>query len=229
MIVGVVVEGNRDFPLFRAIIAEICPGVERVQVIHPPTDELAVGSPGAIHVTGWTGIRRWCQRFGPILTEYMQDYGDPLGLLVIAIDATVAHNPAIDLERPCPPASDTTDALRSRVAEWLGNQPPGDVVIVIPSKTADAWVCAAVVGGLADLECEPEPLELLRSVPLNQLGFKLKRDSNGKVKKPAARQYGYHLAPKVADRFGQVRAICGEADRFGARLQSLCDGGRGGF
>ena len=215
MIAGVVTEGKRDFPIFEAVVKKLCPAVEDVLLVHPPIDGLS-----ADRTSGWTGVRRWCQRYGPRLDRFLQDYGDPLDLLVIQMDASVASNPEINLEQPCPPASDTTNALRNLVVGWIGAQVPDGVIVVVPSKTSDAWVCAALVGGDELLECDPEPLERLADV--GGLGFRLKRTSDGKVKKPSSRQFDIHLAPKVADGFGRVRDICGEAEWFALQVEAQC-------
>ena len=132
----------------------------------------------------------------------------------------MAESPRINLEQPCPPASDTTNALRNLVVEWIGGQVPDGVIVVVPSKTSDAWVCAALVGGDELLECDPEPLERLADV--DGLGFRLKRTSDGRVKKPTARQFDIHLAPKVADSFGRVRNICSEAEWFALQVKAHC-------
>ena len=153
-------------------------------------------------------------------TRFMQDYGEPLDLLVIHIDASIAHRPEIDLERLCPPASDTANALRALVIQWIGGQLPDKVIVAVPSKTTDAWVCAAFVGRDDLLECDPEPLERLAEV--GDLGFKLKRMPGGKVRKPSAKRYEIHLAPRVEARFDQVRSICGEAERFAQDMEAQC-------
>lgn len=220
MIAGIVTEGKRDFPIFEAIVKKLCPAVEDVLLVHPPSDELPAGRESAVNVTGWTGVRRWCQRYGTRLTRFMQDYGEPLDLLVIQVDASIARRPEIDLEQPCPPASDTTNALRSLVVEWIGGQVPDGVVVAVPSKTSDAWVCAALAGGDELLECDPEPLERLTGV--GDLGFRLKQTSDGQVRKPTAGRYRIHLAPKVAARFDQVRGACSEAERFALEVGSQC-------
>lgn len=220
MIAGVVTEGRRDFPIFEAIIKRLCPAVEDVKCIHPHTDELFTSPMGDIQETGWAGVQHWCQRYGSRLTRFMREYGEPLDLLVIQVDASIAHNPAINLERPCPPASDTSDALRDLVVQWVGGQLPHNVIVAIPSKTSDAWVCAALVGGNALLECDPEPLG--RLVTVAGLGFNLKRSPDGKVRKPTARQYGIHLAPHVAAHFDQVRSGCSEAEQFAQQVEARC-------
>lgn len=220
MIAGVVTEGRRDFPIFEDVIKKLCPAVEEVLLVHPPGDELSASRVDDMNITGWTGVRRWCQRYGPRLTRFMQDYGEPLDLLVIHVDASIAHNPEISLERPCPPAFDTTGALRNLVIQWVGGQLPHNVILAVPSKTTDARVCAALAGGDDLLECDPEPLERLASV--GDLAFRLKRTPDGKIRKPTARQYDIHLAPQVAARLDQVRGICGEAERFALEVEARC-------
>jgi hypothetical protein len=221
MIAGVVTEGKRDYPILAAVIEELCPEAEDVQLIHPPGDQLSVSRLDDVKATGWTGVRRWCQRYGPRLTRFMRDYGEPLGLLVIQVDASIAHNPEINLERPCPPATDTTDALRDLIVQWVGGQLPSNVILAVPSKATDAWVCAALVGGDDLLECDPEPLERLANA--GNLGFRLKRTPDGKIRKPTARQYDIHLAPQVSARLDQVRGICGEAERFALDVEARCE------
>ena len=93
----------------------------------------------------------------------------------------------------------------------------------MPSKTSDAWVCAALVGGDQLLECDPEPLERLAGV--DGLGFRLKQTSAGKVKKPTARQFDIHLAPKVADNFDRVQGVCSEAEWFALEIKAQQDTG----
>jgi hypothetical protein len=210
MIAGVVVEGKRDFPILEAALKTLWPAIERVLPIHPPRDALSGTRFGGIE-TGWAGVRRWCRRYGPTLTRFVRHYGEPLDILVVCVDASIAHRQEINREAPCPPASATTNGLRELVIGWLGGRLPEDVIVAIPSKTTDAWVCAAIVGGDELLECDPEPLE--RLVDAGGLGFTLKLTSDGKVRKPSARRYDLHLAPRVAERSARdVESVCSQEE-----------------
>jgi hypothetical protein len=37
LIAGIVTEGKRDFPIFEAVVKKLCPAVEDVLLVHPPT------------------------------------------------------------------------------------------------------------------------------------------------------------------------------------------------
>jgi hypothetical protein len=111
--------------------------------------------------SGWVGVYRWCHqsrsRGGGLLRNdeiLFQNYD----LLVLHLDADVAgatydhgsiapqvSDGALPCEHECPPASDTTDALRAVLLSWCGEEaPPEKVVICMPSKSTEAWVVAAL-------------------------------------------------------------------------------------
>ena len=119
MLAGIVMEGKRDFPVLEAAICAVCPDIERVIPLYPPQDELwrRLYTEEGVKGSGWTGVKNWCERYGEIIGEFIAWYGEPLDFLVIEVDATIAHNPTINLERPCPPASDTTDVLCTLVID----------------------------------------------------------------------------------------------------------------
>ena len=74
-------------------------------------------------------------------------------------------------EKPCPPPSKTTDALREVVLNWLGEpDTPPRVVLSTPSKNIEAWVVAAVwpdnsLVRRPNWECRSNPEDQLAQLP----------------------------------------------------------------
>ncbi len=131
MLAGIVMEGKRDFPVLKAALLAVCSEIEAVIPIYPPRDEILQGlyRQEGVAGTGWTGVKQWCKRYGLEMYEFMESYGEPLDLLVLQVDATIAHNSALNLkQQPCPPASDTTNDLHALVIDWLGGTCPAAVV-----------------------------------------------------------------------------------------------------
>lgn len=91
-------------------------------------------------------------------------------ILLVHVDGEVADDPEVACAKPCPPPSDTADALRQTVLSWMGGD-TGDprVVVAIPMKETEAWVVAALRPGEkllqgtgeACFECRDKPSALL--------------------------------------------------------------------
>ena len=111
-------------------------------------------------------------------------------LVIIHVDADVAsmsyrdanavpdlRDGALPCEQPCPPVSDTTDALRQVVLSWCGEVSAApQVVICMPSKSTEAWVVAMLfpadpeVIGLGEFQCFADPaLRLGQQIKRNRL------------------------------------------------------------
>ena len=136
---------------------------------------------------GWGGVYRWIRQAreeggGAVSGSSVFDRHD---VLIVHVDADVAtktyastgiKDAPRDLPcgRPCPPASDTTNALRTVVLNWLGETSiPPNLVMCMPSMKMDAWVIAAVspenpVVQKADWECRADPLSQLAALPKRQ-------------------------------------------------------------
>ena len=91
-------------------------------------------------------------------------------------------------EKPCPPPSSTTDALRKVVLNWLGESAcPSGVVFCTPSKEMEAWVVAALwldnsLVQRNDWECRSNPEGQLSTVPKGQRIRKRPEDYERKQK-----------------------------------------------
>lgn len=205
--VGIVAEGKSEWFVLEELMRALHPDID-FQRIRP--DISATGSP-----YGWRGVKAWCQEFGGRLETFMMGVqGKKLDLLVIHADCSMAHNEGA--ARPCPPASDTADALREVVIkQWLGlaAQPPF-VLVTHPSKSTDAWVVASLeppYRKLAGIECDD-------AVENELVARHLLRKKDGEVKKPEGRYRP--LAEAAARRMTEVCRHCTLASRFVAEFQA---------
>ncbi len=126
---------------------------------------------------GWSGVYKWCkqsaERGNGKLSEdeiLFLNYD----LVILHLDADVAGfqysegnvtpvegDLPLSCEKSCPPASDTTDALRSVLLSWCGEtEVPPKTVICMPSKASEAWLVNALfpndVSVKRGIECYPE-------------------------------------------------------------------------
>jgi hypothetical protein len=222
--VAMVVEGPTDMVVIDAAISQIIGARDYVPTrLQPDSESSAFGRTG----TGWGGVFRWCQqvagRGGGSLS------GDDLifknyDVLIIHLDADVAGqrygNANIPLGfddlpcgEPCPPASDTTDALRRVLLNWAGEtQTPARTVLCIPSKTTEAWVLVALfpndkVVRSGDLECLEGPESRLKQQPKGR-----------RIRKTVA-EYE-RRSKELQQAWERVMSVCTEARRFNDDLKA---------
>lgn len=154
--IAFVMEGPTDYIAMRAAVSALLAGREFVPtVIRPELDDNLAAQSGG----GWGGVYKWCrqtvsQTDGPVGDNPVFGLHD---VVVMQVDADVARMsysnyritdpPQVDLpcELPCPPPSDTTDALRRVVLGWLGETSvPDGMVLCTPSKSIETWVLVAL-------------------------------------------------------------------------------------
>ncbi len=191
--VALVAEGPTDRIIMegaiRSMLGERTFMLKQIQ----PEGSLVFGEQG----TGWCGVYRWCKQAALRGNGHLS--GDRLvfstyDLLLLHLDADVAENnykdcgvqPApgdavLPCQRPCPPAFDTTNALRVVLLSWCGETVvPGKTVVCVPSKSTEAWVLAALfpedpaVG--PGLECLAHPESRFGQQPISKRIRKSQRD-----------------------------------------------------
>ena len=161
-----------------------------------PEGSVAFGSASSRTGTGWGGVYRWCRQSaaeggGSVSGSSVLSNHD---LLIIQVDADVADktyssasiqdasSQDLPCNQPCPPASGTTNALRTVILGWLGERHcPCRVVLCTPSKNMEAWVIAAVwptnpLIARGYWECHSNPERQLTNLPRNQRFGKHTRD-----------------------------------------------------
>jgi hypothetical protein len=183
--------------------------------------------------TGWGGVLRWCLDFGRRgHTSFESDPTLPgFDLFVLHVDADVAGKRYADIStdvaslavqrgwpplpdlRPCPPASDSADAMRTCLVSWTGLQVPGpNTVLCVPAKAVDAWLAAAVLDAdhplLNGIECNLNLEAQLKSLPKTQ-----------RIKK--SRLEYLLLQSSVTKAWPVVRLRCSEAERFSADIKAV--------
>ena len=173
---------------------------------------------------GWGGVYHWCRQAvarsgGAIRHDLLFVSYD---LLVLHLDADVADKQYADASiddavnnlpcsQPCPPADNTTNALRVVLLRWVGEMcVPPRTVLCTPSKCTEAWVLSAlyqadrvVVSG--NVECHASPDLQLQAKPLRG-----RLVSGGKKFPKMYRK----RAPEISAAWAHVRVRCTEAERF---------------
>ncbi len=188
-----------------------------------PEESIPLGRVGA----GWPGVFRWCQ--SAIARNSGHLSGDILFLtydiLIIHLDADVADVSAENARRhanlsnnelpcalPCPPASATTDRLRSLLLRILGETgPPPRTVFCTPSKSMEAWVLSSLFPHDSLFaqhgECLENPENRLSQQPLGARLSKNRQDFDQK-------------RAEFEARWPQVWQTLSEAARFKAEFLS---------
>lgn len=157
--IAVVAEGPTDFIVIEAALRSILGDRQAHFRLLQPEECAAFEGMSSFGPAGggWRGVYNWCQKAiertsGNLEDDYVFSECD---LLIMHLDADVAAqtNPGLkgrykdDLPcaKPCPPAYNTTNALRGRLLGWcsLDTVPPG-MVLCTPSKSTEAWVVAAL-------------------------------------------------------------------------------------
>ncbi len=194
--IALVVEGATDEVVLRAAIEAIV-GDRPIQfsLLQPEFSDAFGGTVAGQTGTGWGGVYRWCEQTrdegnGRVSGSVLFGFHE---LLIVHLDADVAgkkyrdHNivePTDDLpcEHPCPPAVDTTNALRKVLLRWMGEtSTPEWCVLCTPSKNTETWIMAAFfprdrVISRKGWECYDNPQRRLTSKPLKVRIKKTKSD-----------------------------------------------------
>ena len=184
--VAIAVEGSTDAVVIEAIVDTLLDGSDfELQVLQPETSSAFGASAGGETGLGWPGVFRWCRQAsmeggGRVFSSAVFSHHD---VVVVHVDADVASKtyrsghipdaPRNDLpcDRPCPPASATTNELREVVLNWLGEEDcPDRLVLCTPSKTMDSWVVVALwpdntVVAQGNWECHDKPAAQLSARP----------------------------------------------------------------
>lgn len=225
---AIVAEGPTDRIVIEAAMSRVLG--EKAFILRQIQPEESSAFPQSLG-RGWSGVYRWCRQASARAGGAIRN--DPLfatyDLLILHLDADVANasyadagiiNAANDLpcNLPCPPASDSTNSLRNVMLRWIGEaSAPPKTILCTPSKITEAWVLCALyptdqIATSGDVECNAHPDHRLQSKPSSRRlvsgGRKIRRM--------------YELrAPEIARSWHRVRALCSEAERFSAELDTL--------
>ena len=222
--IAVAVEGPTDSIVIKAVISSLLAGAEFEFQTLQPEGSAAFGQNGA----GWGGVYRWSRQIveegdGSLSGSSALSQWD---LLIIHLDADVADKtyasaritspPQNDLpcKKPCPPSRHTTDALRTVLLRWLGQQTcPPRTILCTPSKTMDTWVLTAIFPDKATFqkqnwECCSDPARQLKTLPKERRFSKTKCDYREKQ-------------TEISQAWPRVSTTLTEAARFQEEFVSL--------
>ena len=205
-VAALVCEGQTDVPILRAMIQEAWPEVEDIRCLQPELDEMDRAKGPA----GWSQVKTWCETHAGRLKELLNpDLGDPIDLLLVAIDLDIAVAAGI-ADPPREPGRYETTRLRTTMASWLKVKEqaklPHVIVLSSPVMAIEAWVVAA----LFPRESSPESIR----DPAAWLVEKKKLRLSPRDGKPWKELHRYRaFASKVATKLTRVRKVCTEAER----------------
>ena len=223
--VAFVMEGPTDFVVLRAAVRSLLNGRDfEPTTVYPEMDETLRPTTRG----GWGGVYRWCrqavdQAGGPARGNPIFQTSD---MVIVQVDADVARkrysdakihdapNNDLPCERPCPPPSATTDALRAVVLGWMNETAaPPRAVLCTPSKSLETWVLVGLfpdnrLALMAAVECRWGA-----EVQLRRYG--LVRGDQKLIDEYRAREGAIQAA------WPAVRARCSEAERFSTDVLHL--------
>lgn len=216
----IVCEGDTDFVVLDAALSAVYG--EHTATMIQPEKSLFAGRAYTEMGSGWRGVKKWCEQARDEFGGLKQRLGVMLvggaDALIIHVDADIADH--LDCRHPCPPASDTADAVRSHVLRWGGEKElPDGVVLCVPAQSTETWVIAALDPGslfvAGDVECKDAEAYLC-----GRKGPKLVARKSGKGHKGYRKHTGRfaEAAKIVRDNWPRVRATCSQASRFTAEL-----------
>jgi len=188
MRVGIICEGQTDYPVLRAVIAAVCrdPGIVIVPLC-PDSDRLHYPATGPL-ASGWQAVRAFLQTSGDFLAIGTFD------LVVVQVDADVLPKLSAQLLALPEDPPGGLDALCRHIKGWAREALPAHVVVVLPRSASEAWLLAAHTKVKRVEEIE-DPAEELVQRDL------LQRAKDGSVRKSSAtyRQLAEALADLSVD------------------------------
>ena len=216
-IAALVCEGQTDIPILRAVIQTLWPAIEEVRSLQPQLDEMGRARGPA----GWTLVKSWCEQNAVALDEVLNpDVGDPIDLLLIAVDVDIALAAGI-VDPPQQVGLYETARLRDTVASWLRTQGgprqlPTAIVVTTPVMAIEAWVIAAVFPKAGSPERIADGAQFLVD--------KKKLVLSPRDGKPWKELHRYRdFAGRVARALGRVRKACAEAERACSAIERRRD------
>lgn len=219
--IALIAEGPTDYAIIHAALQAVLPDrfTFVMTLLQPEDTQPRVG-------TGWPGVLKWChaaqQRHSGPLQDDPTLFGFDLCIIHLdvdvakenyakcglAVEAWAKDNPwkSLPCDQPCPPVSDTVEALADVLQSWLGTLDLGDrTLICLPAQSSGTWLAAAVLPAidalLINAECNLTVESRLATLPKKQRIKKTKREYQAQ-------------APHITEKWHQVKAICTQATIF---------------
>lgn len=165
---------------------------------------------------GWGGVYRWCRSIAAKGTGEVLQVGElQYDMLIMQLDVDVARKNYSDANitepiglplpcaRPCPPASNSANALQAVVNSWLAPVTTEQLVWCFPADNLETWLFAG--SG--------------RRLPAGATHIECRHDIAGRIpKRPAA----YHRqSATLRENWPEVEAHCPQAKAFSDALRNV--------
>ncbi|BBC22373.1 hypothetical protein [Pseudanabaena sp. ABRG5-3] len=147
--IALVAEGPTDYVVIEAALRAILQPAFVMLQLQPEDTKPKMGK-------GWCGVLKWCnERIDPTLFGF--------DLVIIHVDVDVATKKYancgssvenwvnekswenLPCNKPCPPVSDTVNALEDVIKSWLGGIKPNHTVFCLPAQSSGTWLASALL------------------------------------------------------------------------------------
>lgn len=109
---------------------------------------------------GWRGVKSWCESEVKSKTSHGLTGLTEFDLVIIHLDADVAHEEGINCASACPPAELTCDAVRAVLCSWAGwTSLPPNTVLCIPAQATETWAFACLVPSAPEILICPDSVD----------------------------------------------------------------------
>lgn len=173
-VVGVVVEGTNDYPVFQAFLDQHLPDSFSRPVVLKEIQPLQDATSGNYSGGGWHRVVGWCvaNKASAIETFFtpIEEADSPCDLILIQIDGDAMEQCGTHAATPCPAMPCAIDerlsALEGFVLEWL--EPTADraaqILFAFPTMSSEAWLMAGLKPHERNWEHEPDPKSHFRNL-----------------------------------------------------------------
>lgn len=223
--IALIAEGPTDYVVIEAALKAILDRPFILNQLQPEATRPDMGS-------GWGGVLKWCykaaQRCPVTIAEDPTLIGYDLVILHLDLDvatfsyadcgnkaealAQKQHWGRLPCARPCPPVTDSCEALQQVLQTWLHPATLGTTILCIPAQSTGTWLAAAYL---------PDSHELLDEAECNtQLESRLVHLSLRNRVKKNRRDY-QKRAENITDNWVRVKNICSQAVSFESDIINL--------
>jgi hypothetical protein len=223
--IALVAEGTTDLIVIEAALNAILDQPFILTQLQPEPTRPDLGG-------GWGGVLKWSMETAKRVSGCLDD--DPtlsgFDLLIIHLDVDVAgfrysnlgapgaelgshsNMVALPCKQPCPPVSDSVNALQRVLLSWLSPATNGNrTILCLPAQSSGTWLAAALLPEshplLVGAECNPAVEDGLAQLPKTVRIRKNQREYRAQ-------------ADAITHQWGRVKIICSQALVFENSVRS---------
>lgn len=161
-VVGIVVEGTNDYPVFEALLERHLPNSFSRPITVKHVQPFVDATSGRYSGGGWPRVVAWClaNRSSNIETFFapLEEGDEPCDLILIQLDGDAMEGCSPHAATACPilPCSveDRLNTLEAFLMEWLAPEPQrmAQIVFALPTMCTESWLMAGIRPDEADWE-----------------------------------------------------------------------------